>query len=30
VERAKYFRTAEAAGNYEAALAMLSAWQDPS
>ncbi|WP_447991492.1 SDR family oxidoreductase [Achromobacter spanius] len=30
VERAKYLRTAEAAGNYEAALAMLSAWQDPS
>jgi len=29
VERAKYLRTAEASGNYEAALAMLSAWKKP-
>jgi len=30
VERAQYLRTAEVAGNYEAALSMLSAWKDPS
>jgi short-subunit dehydrogenase involved in D-alanine esterification of teichoic acids len=29
VERAKFFRTAEATGNYDKALGMLSAWKAP-
>ncbi|RNM15712.1 oxidoreductase, partial [Dickeya undicola] len=29
VERAKFFRTAEATGNYENALSMLAAWKAP-